>query len=297
MDSGRRPGAISVGLVHRILTEQENTRALARSRHCSTETIRRRCRLACEHLVQTTILPTLPPAWDQPLAIIVDGLQCRFDNEPWVFYNMAVKPAGISIGFFLEPVLIPGREEYRHWCQALATIPDWIRERVRALVSDGLPGFKRIAATNGWVLQRCHRHLDVFLWGCSSPYRKHRLSGGKLREVIIKAVREIRTTPDRRRVDELREVLLDCSRQPELAVRVRGIVRRLLHDLVLFRTYLDYPELTLPTTTNAVESRNSLLRNILRCVNNPSAALLRVRAYTRQHPTITCNGHENPQHF
>lgn len=295
MHAGRRPDTLSVGLVHRMLTERDSTRALARLQHCSPETIRRRCRLACEHLVQTTTLPMLPAILEQPLAIIVDGLHCQFDKEPWVFYNLVVKPAGASIGFFLEPVLISGREEYRNWCQALATIPDRVREHIRALVSDGFPGSRRIAAAHGWVPQRCHRHLDTMLWGCSAPYKKRRLRGGTLREVIIRAVREIRTTADQRRVDELREVLLDCSQQPELTLRVRGIVRRFLHDLALFRSYLDYPELTLPTTTNAVESRNSLLRGILECVNSPSAALLRVRAYTRQHPTITCNGHENPQ--
>lgn len=296
MRPGRKSKAISVGLVHKMLTEGESTRAIARNRRCSPETIRRRCRLACRHLVQTTTLPILPSDSELPLAAIADGMWCRFGNEHWVLYSVAVKPAGMSVAFFLEPVLLPGREDYRHWCQALAAIPHRITQRIRAFVSDGFLGSKRIAHTNGWVLQRCHRHLDAILWGCSARPRKRRLRGGKVRKAIIKAVREIRTTPDRRRVDELRQTLRSYIEQPDLTARIRGIVRRFLHELILFRAYLDYPELTLPTTTNAVESRNSLLRDILRCVNSPSAALLRVQAYARLRPTITCNGHENPQH-
>jgi len=207
---------------------------------------------------------------------------------------MAVKPVGIPTAFFLEPVLLQGREDSRHWRRALATIPPAVMMRLKALVSDGFRGAKRIARTHRWVLQGCHRHLDAMLWGKSKQH-KRRLRGGAVRKAIIKAVREARTTPDPRRVEELYQVLQHCAKQPDLTVRIRGTVRRFLHDLTLYRTYLDYPELSLPTTTNAVESRNSRLREVLKCVNSPAAAALRVQTYTRLHPSITCNHRENPQ--
>lgn len=230
---------------------------------------------------------------DDPLALVADGLWFRFSGRLWVAYDMAVKPAGMAAAFFLDPVMIEGRECARTWLRALTTIPLPVGERIRALVADGFRGCRMIARQRGWILQRCHRHLDAKLLG--PPGRRRNVRGAAVREAVRDAIREARSTADPKRAAELCRELAVHAGHPELSRRIAGVIRRFLHDIALYRAYLDHPELELPTTTNAVESRHSRLRSTVSGVNNPQAVILRIRAYTRLHPSITCNGHKNPQ--
>lgn len=291
---GRKPRRIDRGLPARLLARPAAIESLAAAARRSPASIRRYCRTACRQLVAASALPHLPELADQRLVLIADGLWCRFGGRCWVCYNLAVKPVQLPVAFFLDPVLTPGREDAAGWQQALASIPVDVNRRIRGIVADGFRGSKLVARERGWVLQRCHRHLDVLLRG-STGRRKRRLRGGEVRGKIIAAVREARTTPDPKRVAELRSLLREQAAYPDLTVRIRGAVRRFLHDLEHYRAYLNYPDLALPVTTNAVESRNSRLRDVLRCINSPEAALLRLRTYTRLHPTIRCNCPKIPQ--
>jgi hypothetical protein len=271
----------------------EGTKRLARDYRRSRQTVRRRNRAACHRLVAIESLPTLPPG-DVPLVLIIDGFWLRFRRLPWVLYHMAVKPAGLPRAFFLDPVMLPGKETVQCWRQALTTIPDGIRPRIKALVCDGITGYKSLARSNGWLLQRCHRHLDVVLSG-KLRYRTRKLRGGEVRAAIYSAICEARITADLQRLGQLQSDLKSHARHPDISCRVRGVAREFLRGLLSFRTYLDYPELQLPATTNCLESRHKQLRPIVRGVNRPAAALLRIRAYTRMRPTIACNHTQNPQ--
>jgi len=279
-------------LVRRVLVDGETSRRLAKDYHRSVETVRRRCRNACRRLVTASQLPRLPPR-DTPLVLIADGLRFCFRNKPWVSYDMAVKPVGMRTAFFLEPVMLAGRECAQNWLCAMALIPPAVSARIRALVADGFSGCKMVARRHRWVLQRCHRHLDSKLLGKLGHRRTVR--GEAIREAALAAISEVRSTRDAARIAALQQTLAEHARHPDIVGRIPGIVRRFLHDIALYRAYLDHSDLELPTTTNAIESRHDQLREILSCVNNPTAAALRIKAYTRLHPTITCNSHENPQ--
>jgi hypothetical protein len=278
--------------VRRVFVDGENSRRLAKDCHRSVETVRRRCRNACRELVADQTLPKLPPG-DGPLVLMADGMWFRFGGKHWVVYNMAVKPVGMPLGFFLDPVMLEGRECARLWLCALATVPPTIHSRVRGLVADGFLGCKAIACRNRWVLQQCHRHLDAKLLGRLG--RRRRVRGEVVRTAALEMIREVRTTTDPIRMATLQHALAEHARRPELTSRIAGAVRRFLHDVALFRAYLDHPELELPTTTNAVESRHSQLRGVVLGANNPQAAILRIKAYLRLHPSITCNGHKIQQ--
>jgi len=78
-------------------------------------------------------------------------------------YVMVVKPIRSHQAFFLDPVLLPGKESYERWREALATIPPQIKKRVLAFVSDGFRGSKLITREHGWIHQRCHFHLLMAL--------------------------------------------------------------------------------------------------------------------------------------
>lgn len=50
-----------------------------------------------------------------PYALVGDGLWFRFKRIDWVIYLMAVKPAHDTRAYFLDPVLLVGRERYEGW--------------------------------------------------------------------------------------------------------------------------------------------------------------------------------------
>lgn len=289
---GRKPGRVSDRLSCQLLVDDESPKHLARSRGCSVESMRRRGRSGCRRAVAGCGLAE--PAGRGPLVLLADGLWFRFRNRCWVLYNMAVKPVGESAACFLEPVMFEGRETAANWRRALATIPPATLQRIRALVADGFSGSKTLVRQRGWVFQRCHVHLDAML--CGRPGRaRRRRRGEPTRQLIALAVREARSTTDPARLAMLMDELRCRARNPELPARICGVVRRFVRDVRLFRAYLDHPDLDMPATTNVMESRHSRLRNVTRCVNNPAAALLRIRAYTRIVPYTRCNGTKTPQ--
>jgi hypothetical protein len=275
-----------------LFVDGESSRRLAKDYHRSVEAIRHRCRVSCRELVDDQKLPDLP-AGTEPLVLVGDGLWFRFKRKNWVAYSMAVKPTGTQTAHFLDPVMLAGREDAKNWLAAIATIPPAVGERIRALVADGFRGAKMITRQRRWILQLCHRHLDAKLLG--RPGRRRKVRGEAVRGMVLAMIREARSTTDQARMVALQEMLAECARHPDLTSRISGITRRFLHDIVLYRAYLAHAELELPTTTNAIESRHSQLRQVVIGINRPLATELRLRAYTRLHPTITCNVHVIPQ--
>ncbi len=289
---GRKTSRISESLLRRLLVDGENTRRLAKDCRRSVDAVRRRCRSECRRLVAKEALPRLPVGVDT-LVLIVDGLWFRFGKRKWIIYDMAVKPVGVPTAFFLEPLMLEGEERLQSWQQALATIPPDVYGRIRALVADGFSGCKAIARHHRWVIQLCHQHLDSRLLG--RPGHRRAVRGQAVRSAAVEMIRQARTTADGPQLAVLQQALSECARHPDLTARISGVIRRFLHDVALFRAYLDHRELELPTTTNSLECRHGQLRLTVRGMNNPQAVALRVRSFTRLHPTITCNGHRIPQ--
>jgi hypothetical protein len=142
-----------------------------------------------------------------PLVLVLDGLYFRFRRKDWVLYQMAVKPCHHNRAFFLDPVLLPGRENLRGWSQAIATIPARIHRRIRASVSDEVSGIIRLGKGQGWIVQLCHFHLISRLQNCRGR-RNRRLEGRRLREALYQQVRKALELPDGPR---LQNVLKNCD--------------------------------------------------------------------------------------
>lgn len=255
-------------------------------------TVCRRTRRALEHLVRKQAVPLLAESED--LVLLTDGMWSTFRGKYWVLYDMAVKPIGCDVAWFLDPLLLPGKENMEGWKRAVGTIPVGIRRHVRALVSDGLRGSKGIARSNRWVHQLCHYHLLSKLHDMMGRVQS-RVAGREARRVLVRAVSEALVTTDSGRLDLIEELICILAEHQDYTERLRGIAREFLRDLGLYRNYLSHPELRLPRTTSTLESMHSQLRRVVQSVNSPSALLLRVRAYIRLHPTIACNGPRNQQ--
>lgn len=222
--------------------------------------------------------------------LIVDGLWFSFREQPWVLYDMALKPAGSNVAYFLDPLLLRGKESGRKWRKAIAGIPSELRRRIRGLVSDGFRGAKSIARQKGWVHQLCHFHLEGKLKALSGSVKKT-VPDRHVRRLAVELAGGAIRTPDEKLCELLTISLRHCADQLTRSRKARGVVRELLRDLELYRAYLHHPELELPTTTNVVESMHSLIRIAASSTNSPDALLVRIRAFIRLHPPLECNYH------
>lgn len=277
-------------MLRKVFVDKLPASLLAARLSCSVSAVRKRLRLALGRLGQRPLPSNIP---DVDLVLLADGLWFMFKRRPWVLYNMAVKPVSDDIAFLLEPLLLPGRETAPRWREALATIPPEVNGLIKALVSDGFPGSKAITRERQWIQQRCHFHILLQLYNRLGK-RKPALPGRKARLAIYAAIRVALETNDEAKLAGALGRLRRLAHHPECPPRVSGIAREFLRDVGLYRAYLEYPALGLPSTVSSIESYHSLVREITNCVNNPKAVLQRVRGYIRLHPVLTCN-HKNHQ--
>jgi hypothetical protein len=288
---GRRPRRSSPSILERVFVQGFTLAQLAaRQGGIGLPTYRHRFRRELQQFVARPGSQVIPRG---PLVLLVDGLWFQFKRHPWVLYLMALKPCQGDYAVFLDPVLLAGTEKVARWDQALAAIPQAASERIRAIVVDNLPGMRRLAHQRGWVLQLCHFHLLLKLYGQRGS-RPHALYGGPVREQLHQCIRHALSLPEGAPLDTtLRRLhglaLTDCG-----TARVQGMVRALLRDLEFYRSYLQYPQLGLPHTTNTVESMGRLLRDLFRrsrAGSNPASVLQWATAFIRLRSHITCNSH------
>lgn len=279
-------------LVEETLVRRISAAALAQRFRTTAAAVRRRCRIAIASIT-TRQSRRLSPG-DEPCALLADGLWFTFKRQQCVLYNMALKPASLDRAFLLEPVLVDGMELGRNWMTIIDTLPTKLLSRVKALVSDGFRGSKRIADKYGWVHQRCNFHLLATLYGRQGR-RRQVLASRHVHEWLYRCARAALVVQDEDQLAELSLMIRYWSEQPECPNRASRTARDFLRHRDQFRTYLAHPELRLPRTVGAIDSLHRVMRRIVFGVNNPQAMLRRVTAFTILHPTITCKSHQIPQ--
>jgi transposase-like protein len=208
-------------------------------------------------------------------------------------YLMALKSCRDDQATFLDPILLIGREGATRWHQAVAAIPVEARTRIKAIVADNLPGMRKLAYQQNWVLQLCHFHLLLKLMARRGSIR-YALRGGRVREQIHELVRAALTAPDGDRFRNAIQRLEKISRGDCGTLRMQTVLREFLANIPFYRAYREHPSLGLPTTTNAVESMCRLIREMFRssrAASNPRSAQMWATAFIRLRPTLICNGH------
>lgn len=275
--------------LRRVFEDGFTLRQLAGSRPgVALSTYRYRFRRALKRYVTQPSSQPLPLG---PLVLLADGLWFQFKRKPWVLYLMALKPCQGDHAVFLDPVLLAGSERLARWEEALEHIPQAASERVCAMVVDNLPGMRRVARQRGWVLQLCHFHLLLKLYGQRAS-RPHALRGGPVREEIQQLIRQALQIPDGVSLNKTIQRLRVLSKTDCGTARIQMTVRAFLRDLSFYRSYLDHPQLGLPQTTNTVESMGRLIREMFRrnrAGSNPDSTLRWATAFIRIHPTVVCN--------
>lgn len=195
--------------------------------------------------------------------------------------------------YFLDPVLKQGREKIEMWHEVVRTIPQSPRAQIKGLVSDGLRGFQQLAAANGWTHQRCHFHLLASLVRGKGK-RRYLTRGSSVRDKVLRAIRTMLADEPKEKRDRVRRQLRRYITNPTCPAYVRKHVIEFLEREQDFRSHLTYPKLHLPTTTNAMESTNKLMRGATRTARTPQSLLLRATAYLRLKQSVLCNGSDTP---
>ncbi|MEK7312952.1 MAG: hypothetical protein AAB065_00610 [Deltaproteobacteria bacterium] len=221
--------------------------------------------------------------------MVVDGLYFKFKRMDWVLYDMAVKSVKSHQAYFLDPVLLEGKEGYGRWQQSVATIPPEIQKRIRAFVSDGFRGSKLLAKEHGWIHQRCHFHLLMALIRRRGR-RSYRVKSAGVREKMLGTVRLLLATTDDGVLSRQKRKAQMLLSHPLCPPWIRIQTVEFLRTLDDFRAYLLYPKLHLPTTTNALESSGKLIRRATATARTPQSVLLRATSFLRLKKFVTCNG-------
>lgn len=226
------------------------------------------------------------------LILVIDGLWWRFDKERWVLYLMGVRPLKSTTLTYLPPILQPGHESQERWREVLETLPETIQSRIVALISDDFRGAETLAKDYRWVFQLCHFHLLSYLQTIRGV-NKRVIFGWHIRQKAYRLICLALATPSPQAVKRYMAQLQALAVHPGCPLKWKGRIRRFLRALPLYRAYRKYPHLNLPTTTNAIESLNSRIRELARRsrgFRTPQALEAWVKAYLRFHPTGRCNG-------
>lgn len=234
--------------------------------------------------------PQLPTG---PYVLVVDGVYFKFQRREWVLYQMALKPIHSKRMYFLDPVLIKGRETITAWEQVVSTIPPQTKKQIRGLVSDGLRGFQGLAVHHQWVHQRCHFHLLSSLVRGKGK-RRYLTKGSSVRDEILKAVRTMLLDGPQAKRDRARRALTRYIADARCPAYVRKHVIEFFEREQDFRAYLTHPTLDLPKTTNAMESSGKLMRKATRTARTPESLKLRAVAFLRLKQSVVCNGCDTP---
>jgi len=286
---GRKPVRRCRGTLQAVLLDGRTLKTLAPRYSLTRQGLSWRFRRGLRQFISQSRVLRLPRG---PLVLVLDGLYFRFRGKDWVLYQMAVKPCHQNRAVFLDPVLLPGRENMQGWSQAFTTIPTSVHRRIRASVSDEISGIVRLGTSQGWIVQLCHFHLISRLQNCRGR-RNRRLEGRPLREALYQHVRRALDLPDGPKLQTVLNKLRQLVQQAKGLRVLRMIVREFLRRIEHFRAYRKYPELNLPTTTGSVEAMNRRVRDLMRqtrSVRSPQALQLWATALIRMRPTVMCNG-------
>lgn len=262
--------------------------ALARKRSCSEAHIQARLQKSRDQFIELTSWSPIP---DGDLLLIADAVVEFIEHRWHTLYLMLVRPVAERKAIILPPIILSGTELAPGWKIALESIPEAVRNRVVALVSDGHNGLITEGARREWILQRCHFHLIARVQS-----RRSRFATARNREEakeIFQLINHILSHPDMPAIQPALVRLGEISKN-STSPEIRKVLSGFITNHNQYRSYLMYPELNLPTTNNTAESLASTVADLkqrmrgfptLRSFQQWVIALLKFKK------AVMCNGH------
>ena len=192
------------------------------------------------------------------LIMIADAIVRRTAKGWHTWFFVLVRAVDDDNAIILPPKHRVGTETALGWRKVIAALPKSVLRRIMALVSDGHRGLTSEALWRDWLIQRCHFHLIARLQGRRSRWKasRHFAEGKRIYELVKRVLteRDVSVLPPI--INEL-ETIGWLSKSPEIRRTLSGFVSHYEQ----YRTYLNRPELNLPTTNNSVETLNALIKS------------------------------------
>ncbi len=288
---GRKPKRINEDLVKRYLSNGSfNLAAHSKRLRIGLNALRYRNRQSRDFFLQHE--PAAPLPQRGSMILIADALVIKVEKVYYAVHIMLIRSVSREVAVILPPVISPGSESRGAWRSVLHTIPGNTRERIVALIADGKPCFKGLSREFGWRLQRCHFHLLAELHRYASFKRR-----SKHQQIVWRIVQITTRIIHEKREDKLNELLAEMKclkNDPRVPERMkRRFLSGFLRNYPFYRTYLNYPKLKLPTTTNPCESVISLIRKLLfqaRGFRSCTSYEQWIKAVLLLRKTIVCKG-------
>lgn len=262
----------------------------AKRRQLTPATFRARMRRSLDRYITQTPWPSVP---DGPLIVIADAQAIRIKWSSWTVFYILVRSVQGTEAVILPPYVRAGTETTSGgWEAAFAQVPETVKNRIHALVCDGRRVFKSITQVHGWYIQRCHFHLLAAIQGRRSKggAGRHEREGKLLYALATTAL--ITCTEE-----ELHCALKKLTQLQYITTsnQLRLIIAGFIRHYGEYRTYLEYPELHLPRTSNTAECLIGLIRKMQRRAHGfGSIESLEkwIIAFCKDRKTIACKGHD-----
>lgn len=226
----------------------------------------------------------------EQLIAIVDAIWYHVGEEFHTIYTILLRPISATAAVICPPIVIQGREDLQGWQQAIQTLPESLQQRISVLVCDGATSLVWLSRHRHWILQRCHFHLiaavqNYLTTGPRSMHQDYAVS-------VLRTVQKFLKTNNPTTVQQLRSIL-DRVHDQSHSRGLRRVLRGFLATYRDYHTYLLYPELHLPTTSNAAESWIQCIRDLMyrtRGFRSKQKLEQWIRALAFEKKIIRCNG-------
>jgi len=267
--------------------EDAASAAIARKRLRSADAVERVVRRSREQFFAHAPWPLVPDA--VPLIAIADALMVRTEKRVCVIYLILVRPVAANRAVIMQPLIQEGKESWQGWQDAFAALPCDVRHRIAALVCDGHRGLYSVALRHKWHIQFCVFHIIAKIQGrrSQSRYGRHRAEGTRI-------MAQVRTILMSARNEEVMSALkeLDAFRMSTHSPQLKRYLSAFIRRHHLWRTYLEYPELRLPRTSNTAESLVCIIRKMLNRAHGfrtRSSLTQWINALIKERQSMTCN--------
>lgn len=272
-----------------LLGSRSSFEQQALRRGLNPSTFRARMRQTLKRWNVQTPWPDIPSG---PLIAIADAMFVLIHGQPHTIYIILLRPVESSTAVIAGTSLIRGHEQLTPgWAELFADLPTDARQRILALVCDGNQALIGLAHYYRWKLQRCQFHLLHRLQNYASVGDSNR--SNYWGEYIQQVVKEVLYTTDLERLKAaLHEIQKICDQTSSRGIK--KVLSGFLTQYQDYRTYLTYPELHLPRTSNSLESLNAQFKALLgraHGFNSVSALRAWLEAFCKHRKTITCHGH------
>ena len=280
---GRKPKRKQPDYLKKVFNHGFRVKQLTLNSELSSDVIYKRFVSNLKHFVRQKRIVRI---YGAKLILIIDAEWHYFKKELWTLYFLAIKSTDSQTVTILDPVLRQGKETSTSWENIINQLSPSIKKRIIVLISDGIRGIENVAEKNNWIFQRCHFHLLSML----QKMRGKRAStpGRLIREEIYNSVKLALSETSMRRLNILCRRLAVLAHTEGCPQRMKLTIRGFLRSLPEFRSYLDHPELNLPTTVNVMESIHSFVSKKTKTVNIPKSWHIWAIACVRFKSKFTC---------